>query len=154
MARQYLKQLQVANVERQRKAAVTLQRYVYKSTISSFPLQKLQSLSNIGRFSLCNVYQQTLVNSLPPDVPQSKKDTLNSPLTQCLVTNVFVHYIVRYHPQRIRQPLTLTRLLRLRAPDQTPLPRIIRQRLHCTRIFRQHFLPEKLIAKKELLILQ
>jgi len=37
MARQYLKQLQVANVERQRKAAVTLQRYVYKSTISSFP---------------------------------------------------------------------------------------------------------------------
>lgn len=153
MARQYLKQLQVANVERQRKAAVTLQRYVYKWTISSFPLQKLQLLSNIGGFSLCDVYQQTVVNSVRPDVPQGKKDSLNSPLTQWLLTNVFV-YCPSSSP---KDPTTsyFPRPLRCRTPDQTLSPPpplfylvffLIRQRMYCTRIVRQHFLPEKNIA--------
>ena len=36
IARQYLKQLRVANVERQRKAAVTLQRYVMRMSRSLY----------------------------------------------------------------------------------------------------------------------
>ena len=64
MARQYLKQLQVANVERQRKAAVTLQRYVYKSTISSFATSK-----TMGTLKSRGILLGILGGDVPPGSP-------------------------------------------------------------------------------------